>query len=169
MPGVPKCSGVLYTLLSGLSKNFHDVVSINNLPSEYFFYNRDWKQWIVTNLKTTDSVYTSIQWNVLFGVAMDEIWHPRNAFVFKQSNCSSQSIFRSILGRAKVIMELENRVTKLHPGTELHHSPPTDNCSLCCDGSVSNQDASAGCGGLLRDESGKFIFGFTQRLDRCSP
>lgn len=49
------------------------------------------------------------------------------------------------------------------------HSIPLGFYALQCDATVSNHDALASCGGLLRDIMGQFIFAFSRRLDHPSP
>lgn len=46
--------------------------------------------------------------------------------------------------------------------------PPIGSWKLNCDGSVRRNGREAGCGGILRDSSGNFVFGFTSKLQSCS-
>lgn len=46
--------------------------------------------------------------------------------------------------------------------------PPQGFHKLNCDGAVSGAGAMAGCRGILRDASGKFIFAFSHKLEPCS-
>lgn len=56
-------------------------------------------------------------------------------------------------------------------GSELHvrwQPPSQGEVALNSDGSVVNAGSNAACGGVLRDETGNFIFGFAVNSGACS-
>lgn len=48
-------------------------------------------------------------------------------------------------------------------------NPPPLGCwKLNCDGSAQQSGRAAGCGGIMRDSSGSFVFAFSHRLEACT-
>lgn len=133
------------------------------------------QDWIVANLIISKK-WRGITWNLLFGSAVMLVWQIRNEKVFNQvrSNAdqtSAHSIHQahSILKSIEVHSALKEVRNPFPVDSNLGWKPPdTGWFKVNSDGAVTNFGTKAGCGGVLRDEDGRFIFGFAAGLGSCS-
>lgn len=132
-----------------------------------FFSETEWKNWLSLNLNSTDT------WSIVFGVTLDQLWRNQNNWIFNQKATSTYSSIATISHQVEWIINVNN---KIRPGKLVETScenqrrwnpPPKGLWKLNCDGSVTNHGQSAGCGGILRNSSGNFVFAFTHRLNGC--
>lgn len=115
------------------------------------FFSENLQDWILLNLKSSES-RRGLGWALIYG-------KPINQMVER------------ILRQAKAIEQSMNEYVVLHSrgpvGDDLlikWTAPEKGFFKLNCDGAVTNY----GCGGVLRDEEGRFIFGFACGLGSCS-
>lgn len=108
-------------------------------------------------------------WVLTFGIFMDNIWRARNDTVFTDNSIS----YRAILCRAQRQVEASIHgsllIQYLDPMARSKDRiilpcswvpPPAGFISVCVDAAVSDGGNKAGCGGVIRDHMGNFIFGY---------
>lgn len=110
------------------------------------------------------------------GIAFDVIWTTRNDFGFNNHRSPLQSLVRQTQSRVDLVLVATNRKEKLsgRSMTDLDSEalnwqrPPPNFYTLNCDASVSEGGIVANCGGLLRNNRGKFIKGYYHKLELCN-
>lgn len=88
---------------------------------------------------------------------------------------SGRSLIR-IKHQVNGILSCLQRNLNLHPQiqvsttdlSDVWNPPDSGSWKLNCDGSVNISGRSAGCGGVLRDSNGAFVFAFSQHLEDCN-
>lgn len=132
--------------------------------------------WMLENLGRKQTHGSMSSWHLFFGVGLDVIWRARNEFVFSQKSSSSQLLLWKIKKRVATIRGLKQRDRVLRPVNSNQEDErliswkcrPTGFLTLNCDGVVSGASSLAGCGGILINDSGEFLFAFSHKLEPCS-
>lgn len=135
------------------------------------FFNMDIHGWISQNLKEK-SLRRGFRWTLLFGTSVMIAWHSRNEVVFQNMRLTVDVMVNRILGQAYATCQsLQDHlstaalVTNVPRGRELQWVTPEEGwIKLNCDGAVTSHGAIAGCGGVMRDDRGRFISGFASGL-----
>lgn len=141
-----------------------------------FFSEQNWKNWIEDNLRKQGRRNEDPYWEITFGVVIDTIWRNRNDWVFSKIHSPVHASIITIRKQVEWMVACikKKNLMSLMPSTlneeeRVKWKPPPEGCwKLNCDGSVMNNGRSAGCGGVLRDHRGNFVFAFTRRLDPCT-
>lgn len=137
------------------------------------FYNLQREEWIEENISGNFRSAATEDWGTLWGVIAWYLWNWRNAATFNESFRMPHRPDLVILNYISSI----NRATLLTdhlPGTskvqmQIHWLPPhAGSLKLNTDGAAKGIDGSAGCGGLVRDETGRWVAGFTRNLGSCT-
>ncbi|XP_073051225.1 uncharacterized protein [Primulina eburnea] len=133
------------------------------------------ENWLRTNLETRRYNKMEIEWNRAFAITLWGIWQWRNKLVFdgKKMDVNTKvewvknkvSEIKAAFASKKVMpnntARYENRMVRWTP-------PPPGWKSLNVDGSCNHKSHKAGGGGILRDELGDWISGFTHNIGWCS-
>lgn len=114
-------------------------------------------------------------WSITFGVAIDTLWKARNDLVFNDQSMHSQVLICIIRNNVAGILKVKEMValTKVPAaGVRIHNPihwnpPPHGWVKLNCDGSQSEGEARATCGGILRDNARGFCLAFSCCLGDC--
>ncbi|CAL5362434.1 unnamed protein product [Camellia sinensis] len=128
-------------------------------------------EWITFNLKNTSEFIFGTKWQTVFISALWQIWTDRNKTVFENLTPSIQVSLKCIRNYAHEIEEAYQ--SSLHPRPyqpRLIHwlHPPAGKLKLNVDGCSKGDPGQAGYGGLLRDETGIWIWGFYGKLGHCT-
>nr|KYP65965.1 Putative ribonuclease H protein At1g65750 family [Cajanus cajan] len=130
--------------------------------------------WLVRNLSRSGSRWEG--WQTCFALALDSLWHRCNQVLFQNSQTSSDQLIAKIKARisslsSSVSLEIQQFSLRQPPLIVTPEyqwcCPPRSLFKLNCDGSVS-QARGASCGGILRDEEGRFILAYSCHIGRCS-
>ena len=131
------------------------------------FFSQGIREWLITNanLKSSQNT-TGIPWNILFSFALWLIWKQRNQIVFASKRLNPH-LFKIISTQAsefflcaaqparnKCVVVRQIRWEKPELGWLKLNTDASSNASL----------GSAAGGGLIRDERGNWVIGFTRKL-----
>jgi ribonuclease HI len=139
---------------------------------QYFFTTNDLQNWMYENL----SKRIQGNWNIVFAVTIDTLWCARNNYIFNNIIPSTITSLRRIYAMTANIKEawssLNLRIPKASKNSSVMpvtcwNPPPVGSAKINTDGAVKNMGMSAACGGLARDASGKFMWGFSTNLGAC--
>ncbi|KAK9111781.1 hypothetical protein Scep_019300 [Stephania cephalantha] len=128
-----------------------------NMDSRKFF-KAELREWLAVNLASKDTY-----WRVLFGVVCWYLWYWRNEAVFNNHQArtirilfKTQEILHSIgmLSSSKLAGRMRQYTKWEMPSREWVKL---------------NSDGAAGAGGLMRDETGRFMWGFSANIDAVRP
>ncbi|KAL4336136.1 hypothetical protein GQ457_07G003110 [Hibiscus cannabinus] len=140
------------------------------------FLDMELKQWIHVNL--TDArkyIATHVDWDILFGSIVWNIWLRRNDFVFNGYSGRRESIDQVSLRCQQECIQhmggaLRSNVTGRRanrPGIRWR-KPPVEWWKLNSDGSTVAGSGLSSCGGVVRDADGKWLIGFARRIGICT-
>ncbi|XP_016748714.1 uncharacterized protein [Gossypium hirsutum] len=110
-----------------------------------------------------------ITWSCLFGIIAWRIWKNRNLFIFQNINWTAYEIIKASTSWA------QHFETFLFGGKSTTSNPVTSqHCAenwvhLFSDGAVARESGNASAGGVVRDQEGNWILGYTYYLGRSSP
>ncbi|XVF26187.1 hypothetical protein REPUB_Repub13aG0277500 [Reevesia pubescens] len=129
------------------------------------FFSLDVKNWLTSNL-TSKELYDGIPWYLIFVFAIWLIWSWRNNLLHDSIFLWPINAKQIIIGRGRETWELLGKFSaKLRYEAFISWSKPlTDFVKINVDGSVRGQPRFATTGGVLRDEHGMWISGFTYRI-----
>ncbi|KAF7806109.1 ribonuclease H [Senna tora] len=137
------------------------------------FFSLDLCEWIEWNRRVHVGNDISENWQTTFGVAVWHIWKNRNLIVFENHIPNMHDLFFQILYMVKDTLlckeTMGNMISKSSKAFRMIGWKPPDREKVKCnvDGSVFESTNTAGCGGVVRDASGNFIFSFGHRLGSC--
>lgn len=141
-----------------------------------FFNNISWSNWLEIILNTKNRRNVETYQSLIFGIVLDVIRRNMNDFVFNMNIHSTQAsiirinhqfdAFRSCLDRDAILLPQIH--LSIENSSEVWSPPAHGIWSLNCDASVNSNGRVAGCGGILHDHHGNFIFAFAHRIHPCS-
>lgn len=123
---------------------------------------KEWLHWNLSNAGTIDC--DGNEWQLLFSTITWFLWKQRNDFVLKKkTNRGSQDIVANVVLWAKSCVDRESwHYLACVSRTKNHWQHPEQGwIKLNVDGSVSNIQIRANIGGVLRDNKGQWITGFS--------
>ncbi|RYR15710.1 hypothetical protein Ahy_B04g072626 [Arachis hypogaea] len=107
-------------------------------------------------------------------MAISSIWYERNKLVFYEANSQPVKVVEEIKSRCreytKVMKKqgLARKMTKKPDNLIRWYPPDADYLKINVDGSFYAHNGNAACGGVVRDNLGKFLKGFACNLGSCS-
>lgn len=111
-------------------------------------------------------------WKLVFGVACWMLWTWRNKSLFDEQFVVPMNRGRAVWWYVQEVKTAKRElgvITGVKQEVNISWSPPSEGWwKLNVDGASKGLDKVAGCGGLIRDESGRWITGFTRKLGTCS-
>ncbi|KAL0005698.1 hypothetical protein SO802_013259 [Lithocarpus litseifolius] len=131
------------------------------------FFSQDFKAWLTSNASSKSShIVKGVPWYSLFPFALWSIWKQRNQVVFNNRGVNlnlSNLIFVQAMEYVQCITQpkCNNRMAIRQVRWE---KPSTGWVKLNTDGFVNASSGSAGGGGLIRDDRGNWIMGFTRKI-----
>lgn len=140
-----------------------------------FFSQHNWVQWLYDNLTRVDMLLGA-EWKVTFGVVPDNLWRRRNGIIFNNIIWSPSEVVirvRKTVLAIKEAMDIDGKLSRNESTADNESAirwcyPRTGEVALNCDGLVSSAGGVAACGGVVRDDMGNFIVGYTTNLGSCS-
>nr|KYP52893.1 Putative ribonuclease H protein At1g65750 family [Cajanus cajan] len=132
------------------------------------FYDLTLQEWLKFNLSCTNKA-----WVCTFAIGLDAIWKARNSLVFSQSSTTPNQAVCEVTGRVRELSKnLISSSFNSHIQREMCHTiswscPPHGFLKLNSDGVVAESRIAA-CGGVIRDENGVFVFGYSGKIEICS-
>ncbi|KAJ1402685.1 Ribonuclease H domain [Sesbania bispinosa] len=144
-----------------LVKEVWNLSLTRNLLPNFFVGNL--VPWIAENLQPRNN-----SWHVFFVVTLWCIWHHRNRVVFSQITFNPSSVVhhaRKVLGEIFVLNGPHLHIAPRYHQVMVGWSPPHAGWfKFNVDGSLWNGGGAATYGGVLRDSSGTWIFGFSRHI-----
>ncbi|KAJ1380330.1 Ribonuclease H domain [Sesbania bispinosa] len=145
------------------------------LTSHHPFFQKDLLDWFDFNLQLDATPFSSPVWSLLFGITIDCLWRERNNLIFNSIYSSFDYVKQKILHLLSDTREAYG-IGKVIPSCKVMSfdlyikwiPPPVDWFKINTDGSALPFVHEAGCGGVLRDHSGRFIEAFAAFLGDCS-
>ena len=138
-------------------------VSISN----QVFWTSNLQDWIILNGKASSSCDRgNLPWKSIFSFAMYDIWKNRNMVVFNR-RVPNQNLSKEIMNQSLEFFYCVQspRSPSLKALRAIQwEKPPTGWKKLNTNGSCLNGSDRTGCGGLVRDEHGSWIGGFTRYI-----
>jgi ribonuclease HI len=140
---------------------------------ESIIYTGKTKNWIKMNLKETKYHPIGVPWSLLFGIIAWKIWHWRNLTLFENPLSLSKTKINIIKGHAleiKSALESNNSLIKPSKREDLiSWTLPNRNwVALNTDGSTIAGSFLSSAGGLLRNDEGRWLCGFTCNVGQCT-
>ncbi|KAF7816991.1 ribonuclease H [Senna tora] len=126
------------------------------------------KDWISWNLKKK-FCFIDIPWEIIFSTACSFIWEWRNKLInnedFRYPTSPHSSIITAARAQNKALGNPLSRVdVDPHCEKALWKVPERGWIKVNIDGAVCRRNMVAGCGGLFRNDDGKWLHGFTCNL-----
>ncbi|XP_050216415.1 uncharacterized protein LOC126667478 [Mercurialis annua] len=138
------------------------------------FFTADFDVWFFDNLQSNLSTETS-NWITTFGITCWNLWTHRNNLVFKNDRRSSDAIVMMINQMVNFTIKAQQFAMLSNPGLgpKVEHligwdPPPPNWLKLNSDGAVRGPTNRAASGGVARNSSGEWMFGYSRLIGRCS-
>ncbi|XP_031125131.1 uncharacterized protein LOC116027569 [Ipomoea triloba] len=135
----------------------------------------DWADWLKVQINGDRYMGIPITWPERFAIRLWWIWKWRSAKVFKQKSFLLSHKLAWLKRQEEVInSSFSRRAARVTPNSicvarsDSWTTPTGGWFKLNVDGSVINATGAAGCGCVLRDDTGRWVEGFTYHIGRCS-
>ncbi|XP_057744794.1 uncharacterized protein LOC130962625 [Arachis stenosperma] len=138
------------------------------------FFNLNWVEWVKLNLTQQLGKSKNFDWKDIFMVACWRMWYWRNKEINDDNYRRPYQPHIDIMNQVQEIKQTLKRnylIKGLKMKREVHVSwvpPPEGWVKLNTDGSSQGNMRRAGCGGLVRNENGRWVAGFTCRIGNCT-
>ncbi|CAL0306044.1 unnamed protein product [Lupinus luteus] len=150
-------------------------MALSHSVSSSSFFNCSLEEWISSNLLNSSLAVGNVHWSLIFGIVVDAIWRCRNRLVFDRVMIDCVALCVEVSARSRcttlAFRQLSNSVVHSeNPNSSVIRwlPPDTDWVKLNTDGAVSQGNMVAGCGGVVRDHLGAFIFAYAKHVGFCS-
>ena len=166
----PICQRALETILHALRdcqkvKEVWRQLGIQR--TDQVFWTSNLQDWIKNNSKDRGSCFQgNPPWNILFLVVVWNIWKSRNMLIFKRKSQNpnlSNEIMKQVVEFLCYVASPRNP-TRVVIRSIRWEKPAMGWKKLNTDGSVFGSFGQVGCGGVVRDEHGNWIVGFTRHI-----
>ncbi|CAL1353630.1 unnamed protein product [Linum trigynum] len=144
------------------------------------FFTSTTEDWLRLNLADVEEVSQGIPWSTFFSIAVWIIWKNRNDLCFKgiSSTLTAPSLAHSVMAKVR-LWHAAWIAPSLLPGlrsappsrvmADISWDPPRGGwMKLNLDGASNGNPGLAGAGGVLRDDSGRWISGFVAKVGEAS-
>ncbi|CAL0327420.1 unnamed protein product [Lupinus luteus] len=173
----PRCCHEENTIHAFRDCDFVKAVWNSIIPSSASasFFCIDLKDWCTSNLTSSLLHFGNVHWSLVFGIAIDAIWRCRNKLIFDNEETTCRSLCAEIEARSKCTVDaFQQQVNSSGPsalplsGPICWFPPYLDWIKLNTGGAFSPVKLLAGCGGVVRDHFGAFVFNFANKIGLCS-
>ncbi|CAL5424318.1 unnamed protein product [Camellia sinensis] len=133
-------------------------------------YRKALPDWLQTNMKSPSKM-AGLSWATIFLTTIWYIWKDRNKEVFEHHTQHTSLVTTQIFQHAKQIQEaFLNPLHSTYSEPKLTHwlAPIAGNPKLNSDGCSKGDPGQSGYGGLLRDETGAWLWGYHGYLGNCT-
>ncbi|KAL4358598.1 hypothetical protein AHAS_Ahas09G0302700 [Arachis hypogaea] len=167
------CQGVqedLLHLLRDCPKASTIWVNFLNPMELQKFFSLNWGDWVEANLRKQLGQNQNIDWKDIYMVTCSKIWFWRNKENHEDNYRRPIQPYREIIKEIQEINKafekayLVGKVRARRLGRVAWKPLPKGWLKLNVDGASVANAGKAGCGGLLRDENGKWVAGFTHTI-----
>ena len=133
--------------------------------SNHDFWRSDLQSWLSFNGRMMSNLCaTQPPWKVVFPIVIWNVWKSRNNTVFnkkKRNPSLAMEIVKQALEYYHCVASLRLQTCKVLKGIWWER-PPQGWMKLNIDGSAKGNPDLVGCGGVIRDDSGQWIVGFSK-------
>ncbi|XP_057760081.1 uncharacterized protein LOC130980412 [Arachis stenosperma] len=166
----PRCNAEEETTIHILRDcQFAKKVWSSLVPQDHLseFFNTDLPEWILINLSQRGN------WPCTFGMGISALWYDRNKLVFEGKISAPGMVAISIHKRTTEVLNcLRKNLIKEQANRSDHLirwiPPPESIIKINVDGLFYSHNNNAACGGVFRDQWGRFLKGFSCNLGSCS-
>lgn len=139
------------------------------------FFLVDLHEWLWSNLNSSAAL-NGLSWSILFGTTISLARQAKNELVFQNQTTSAAQLVHKANYQANAILASirDHKRIALSAGLSEYainikwDPPDTGWVKFNCDGSVINFGGQAAGGGVLRSDSGAFLFGYACGLGPCT-
>ena len=133
------------------------------------FFSLPFQQWIIWQMRSSGITQINQDWHELFWITLWNLWKWRNGLVFNgqidfPSNASEHIRNQHLEYMQEVLSKDMLRVARKKETLICWHPPPCGWVKLNTDGSLQQGSGRATAAGLLTDDQGKWLHGFTYNL-----
>ncbi|KAL4359579.1 hypothetical protein AHAS_Ahas08G0091500 [Arachis hypogaea] len=144
-----------------------NLVKTDEIPN---FFQLEWDNWIEINLQQQLGKDEELDWRDVFITACWRIWQWRNKEIHEQQYRRPMQPYAKINKEAKKIKKalekaylIGQRRGRIERNVQWN-PPPAGWIKLNSDGTTQGNLGTIGCGGILRDEEGRWIAGFSHKI-----
>ena len=140
------------------------------LPSNQAFWRSNLQDWLMLNSKFKHSLGASqLPWKVIFPFAVWNVWKSRNNLVFNGKNRNLKTLV--IVNQALEFFHCLSSPRLLTRNVMMRirwEKPSQGWWKLNIDGSYCGNTSLAGCGGVVRDDAGRWVIAFSRSIGRTN-
>lgn len=137
--------------------------------------NMHFNDWLTINIAKKDRIANREEWRVRFAITMWWLWKWENDTIFANRERSNEDKVGWIIKQCNDVSRAYTR-TNMDEGIWQHtkhvwlrwEKPPRNWTKINSYGRVTLKDGSAGCGGVLRNEEGKWLCGYEAGVGKCT-
>ncbi|KAG8474496.1 hypothetical protein CXB51_031152 [Gossypium anomalum] len=134
------------------------------------FFSASFSDWLLLNLCFHESLYgNGFTWPCLFGLLTWRLWKNRNLFIFQNTSWTATEIVKIFSCWACLYLLQIGGCKKVNHNSNPTFSPDDTLVFLSTDGAVARDSRHTAFGGVVRDQDGNWIVGFTRFLRLCTP
>lgn len=132
------------------------------------FFSDDLITWLKKNLTNTSLDVWGSKWSLVFGNLLWQIWHFRNKHGFDNCPFLSDAVINTSVYHIRSWEQVQQGIATGHIRYREQligwSFPPNGWVKANADGSVNSNSAMATCGGVFRDDTGRWILGFARKM-----
>lgn len=138
--------------------------------AHHLFFTPSFDQWVEMNCNFKDYSWENLSWNVVFIIICWWLWKQRNEKMFNGRNLGVNTQF--LRRQVKYVMAAcDSNLRTPTSSREIlvcWKLPLSDWIKLNCDGASKGENRLASCGGVLWDQTGKWLRGYAANLGIAS-
>ena len=131
------------------------------------FWNANLQEWLNANGRMFKSLIVGKPpWSMIFPFAIWNVWKSRNNFVFKRKTQNPGLAVEIIRQTKEFLYCVHSPRSPIRKVIKIirWERPPKGVAKLNTDGALYTHSGSAGCGGVVRDDKGEWMAGFSRRI-----